>query len=1088
MTIFVRVLAVLILALLPLRTVHAADKPLHGPVPVWVKPMPATVPVADSLAASAAVRLLNVDQQIRFDPATGLNDFVHTQFKVQSPQGLTAMGTLTYSWKPDTDTLVVHNIHILRGTQVIDVFAGGREFTILRRENNLEYAALNGVLTATIQPEGLQVGDILDVAYTLTRKDPVLQGHSELSVGGWPEMTVDAARIIAVWPQAQPVRTRATDLPAPLVANSGGVSMIATQVPVLVRPQGAPRRYLQGRVLEISDFASWGEVSALLAPLYDTARKLGPASQLTAEIAKLKAVSPDPKLQAGAALALVQDQVRYVFLGMNQGSMVPATPDETWQRRFGDCKGKTVLLLALLDGLGIAAEPAVVSTSNGDGLESRLPMVAAFDHVLVRATIAGKVYWLDGTRVGDRAIDTLRVPSFVWSLPLRSAGAALEPLLVPPLSTPDSIMSLRLDASAGIDKPAPAHAEAIFGGDSATLFKLQLANLAPADLDRGLREFWRKQYDFITATSVSTGFDPATGTEHLVMDGTATMDWGVEAPSRYELDGVGLGWKGDYHRDPGPNHEAPFAIGFPAYSRTTETIILPGKGAGFALSGGLDVNTEIAKREFRRTAKISDGVMTTETSTRSLASEFPFADAAAADKTLRAMSEVGTYLYAPAKPAEIKYRPQTLNVAPIGADSADDYLKRAEVLRAGKDDVAAGAEVDGALKRFPESANVYAYRAMLTMNGGKPKEALADSEQALALDPDNRAAAVIHAILLSRDPARANLAIAETTRALAIFPDNLDLLLARAKAYYAARKFHPALADSARVIALNPALMETYLLRANIFRSAGNNAEVRAVAHAVMTANPNNAEAFVYAGVILARLDARAESDAAFTRSIAIKPSALAYLNRAQQRPTSDIAGRNADIAAALKLEPDMIAALNEQARIEIDSKDYAAAVATLKKLLARGKEESGTHLTLAIALAKMGDFAAAETALAKASAAAAGDAVQLNRLCFGAAIANVLLEPALAACRASLALSNGDANALDSLGFVLLRLNRYAEAISAYNSALEALPNLPEPRYGRGLAQLRLGQSAAGNADLKAALANAPMLAARFKGYGLAP
>jgi len=75
--------------------------------------------------------------------------------------------------------------------------------------------------------------------------------------------------------------------------------------------------------------------------------------------------------------------VRYVLLAIDDGGYVPAPADTTWSRRFGDCKGKTVLLLALLRELGIDARPALVSVQGGDGLNERLPMVGAFDHVFV---------------------------------------------------------------------------------------------------------------------------------------------------------------------------------------------------------------------------------------------------------------------------------------------------------------------------------------------------------------------------------------------------------------------------------------------------------------------------------------------------------------------------------------------------------------------------------------------------------------------------------------------------------------------------------------------------------------------------------
>src|SRR3546814_13557358 len=90
--------------------------------------------------------------------------------------------------------------------------------------------------------------------------------------------------------------------------------------------------------------------------------------------------------------------VRYSYGGLGNGNLTPATAEETWQRRYGDCKGKTALLLALLARLGIEAEAVLANNSGGDdGLDGRLPNPGMFDHVIVRARIAGTTYWLDGT-------------------------------------------------------------------------------------------------------------------------------------------------------------------------------------------------------------------------------------------------------------------------------------------------------------------------------------------------------------------------------------------------------------------------------------------------------------------------------------------------------------------------------------------------------------------------------------------------------------------------------------------------------------------------------------------------------------------
>ena len=127
------------------------------------------------------------------------------------------------------------------------------------------------------------------------------------------------------------------------------------------------------------------------------------------------------------ALELVQDKVRYLFNGMEEGNYVPQTPTQTWSVRYGDCKAKTLLLLAMLRELGIEAEAVLANSQLGDWLPRRLPTPGAFDHVIVRATIGGESLWLDGTGSGARLADLGDVPAFRHALPLRAAGAELAP-------------------------------------------------------------------------------------------------------------------------------------------------------------------------------------------------------------------------------------------------------------------------------------------------------------------------------------------------------------------------------------------------------------------------------------------------------------------------------------------------------------------------------------------------------------------------------------------------------------------------------------------------------------------------------------
>jgi tetratricopeptide (TPR) repeat protein len=77
-------------------------------------------------------------------------------------------------------------------------------------------------------------------------------------------------------------------------------------------------------------------------------------------------------------------------------------------------------------------------------------------------------------------------------------------------------------------------------------------------------------------------------------------------------------------------------------------------------------------------------------------------------------------------------------------------------------------------------------------------------------------------------------------------------------------------------------------------------------------------------------------------------------------------------------------------------------------------------------------------------------------------------------------------AEALDSRGLVWLRRGEYDRAIADYDEALKARPNSAWSLYGRGLAKLKKGLKAEGEADLGAAARLDPHVPERAKAFGV--
>jgi tetratricopeptide (TPR) repeat protein len=1076
-----RGIAVVLALLVWAPAASAADQPVFAPTPDWVKPAEIPPPAAHQSAASVEVLLEDIQDRVLPD---GIDSYFEGADRIQTPQGLEAVGTIALTWNPDTDVLVIHKLKIIRGDTVIDVLASGQKFTVLRRENNLERAILDGGLTAAIEPEGLQVGDILDFAFTRQERDPLLEGRSERTAY-LPQTPVRRFRIRESWPDSLSPQWRKSDeLDAPKLSVEGHrsellIDMTDTTPPK--PPKFAPARYAEAGRFEFSLSSSWGDVSALMAPLYAKAATLGPNSSLGAEIAAIEAASPDPKLRAAAALRLVQDKVRYVYLGMNNGGYMPAPADLTWARRFGDCKGKTVLLLALLHELGIDAEPALASVGRGDGLDLNLPMVGRFDHVLVRATIGGRVYWLDGTRTGDVDLDRIAVPSFKWALPVRARGAALEALVVPPRTLPDSDTDLRFDASAGVDQPAATHGTWTLRGDEAVAYRLRLANMTPSEVDQFLRNGWHEKYDFIEIKSVDAAFDPASGEEKLTMDGSARMEWKSLSGGwrRYETDGTHLGWRADFDREPGPYHDAPYAVPYPYFNRMRETIVLPNGGAGFSFEGA-DVDQKVAGRVFRRVSTLDKGVFTTTASVLAVAPEFPASEAPTAKTALDAMNDVTVFVFA--EPPAPSSEDAIVTAHRLEPKTAADFSARGAAELATGDLEAAKTDFDHALALNPDLAEAYAGRGVARLSKGDMAGARGDVDKALKRDPKNGVALYAEATVKLAE-GQAGEALGICNRAIATLPKLAEGYVARAQIYLALSQPDQALFDLREALRLRPEdpTARALQVRALLAQGHADNALVEADKLAALA--PKRYEAHFARGSALLQLQNKSEARQEFQKAIDLAPSAEAYLGLAVSRGDDERKQAFADLDRAQRLSPHWAEPYRQRALLSYKARDFNGEISALNaalQILPVDPDLLGERIS-AFEDTNRYDRAAAD--LTRLIAAQPYSARLLSHRCRDRALAKGLLDGALADCEAVLKATPDDDEAREDRAFVYLRMGRFDDAIADYGAVLSRRPNSAIAHFGRGTAELGKHDTTAGKADMAAALSANPNIAIDFNG-----
>lgn len=728
---------------------------LYGPAPKWVEVRDAA---KIDTSSSTALTLLDVQQRIEGDT---LKIYFDQAYKLGSPEALTQGGTSTASWMPDKGDLTVHRVEILRGAKVIDVLKGGARYQVLRRERGLEQRQIDGLLTATLAIPGLQVGDVLRIAYSQTTRDKALQGRVQIDV---PLLTLPVeagfARSSVSWPEGVAVKWQAgpqAGTPAETVKD--GWHTVNVVLPLAKRedmPAGVPSRFTRHPTLEATTFTSWEEVSRVFAPLYSTKDAIPAGSPLAAEVAKIATASPDPLTRAALATRLVQDQVSYLLNGMAGGNYVPQAPAETWTSRYGDCKAKSLLLLSLLEALGIKAEATLVNSQTGDALPESLPMAAAFDHVIVRAEIAGMTYWFDGTATGTRMATLADVPPFRHALPLRAEGAALMAIAPRAPQVPMAAVKMQIDQRAGVDIPALVTSTTTLTGMLGSNLGAALGQASAEQKKQMIDGFAQSLFGVLSnngglVTEGDMTFDAETGTATATVKGIVTTQFvSRDGTKRLDLSGLTSANEAfDFDRSRAGWKALPVDLGAARRMREEVEVLLPVDEPGFKLGGRPDYEATYAGTTVIRKGALEGQRLAVTEEHASLGGELPAAEIPTEKAKALRLKNTVPFLTAPVTAARAwRYQSPTLKARLVPVEEAyakaiarEPVTEQATALvaraglRAGTYDLeGAIADYDKVIAIAPDAAS-YMRRGYLKRQLGRVEAAIADLREALKLSP-----------------------------------------------------------------------------------------------------------------------------------------------------------------------------------------------------------------------------------------------------------------------------------------------------------------------------------------------------------------
>jgi tetratricopeptide (TPR) repeat protein len=168
----------------------------------------------------------------------------------------------------------------------------------------------------------------------------------------------------------------------------------------------APRKKFEGNLpsdvpnfpyVAFSTGKSWQEIASRYETIVDQQIRTGDVNALLQGLDRTGST-----LEIATRLAArLHKEIRYTGVEFGESEIVPHTPDETQKRKYGDCKDKASLLVAMLRAAGLRASVALLDAGFDTDANSELPGLGLFNHAIVFVE-AEPPLWIDATSAETR--------------------------------------------------------------------------------------------------------------------------------------------------------------------------------------------------------------------------------------------------------------------------------------------------------------------------------------------------------------------------------------------------------------------------------------------------------------------------------------------------------------------------------------------------------------------------------------------------------------------------------------------------------------------------------------------------------------
>lgn len=350
-----------------------------------------------AIPAGTDVLFVDDEEKVVFDTEGRAVRSRYFLYKILTQKGAEGWGDISCSWEPWHEEHPTLRARVITPDNVVHALDSQTITDAPAKENADNMFSDRRVLRAPLP--AIAPGSLVEEELVSTENAPFFGAGTVQRFYFGSSVPVQHTRLMLDAPAAFPLRYEIQLLPdlKPQRQETDGRIRITFEYGLMEAPDNAeaelPSDLPAYPSVTFSSGDSWRQVAEEYGKIVD---KQIASADLKSLVDKLIAKKKSRDETVAAILAYLDREVRYTGVEFAEAALVPHSPNETLGRKYGDCKDKASLLVAMLRVANIPAYLALLNAGSREDVASDLPGMGMFDHAIVYVPGSPDL-WIDAT-------------------------------------------------------------------------------------------------------------------------------------------------------------------------------------------------------------------------------------------------------------------------------------------------------------------------------------------------------------------------------------------------------------------------------------------------------------------------------------------------------------------------------------------------------------------------------------------------------------------------------------------------------------------------------------------------------------------